>query len=1195
MSGTSVAHLGNPPISLSSIPQATSSLTVPHTPLRSQAQMSLSNMQTPSIRPTPQILGAPIRQRVIDAHLETSNNTGRIEHGSPTPSSMSHIPIIPPENILDNPHAPEIGADDAINDVVACPGVRVRWTAGSIPLTYPFFQHKDDSRLPYEPCGYIDSPSGEWLILRSKTCLSKVEKNLLFEPTPCKNCQCVPWSPEFQRSVQRAADPKPHTSWDLLGADRCRILMNKIVTQMKRMKLKIRNLERRNKTLLKKVGNYERIMILLSTNEVVGLRRLLAAALKQGASPAMLIDILERAIAGILRPRGGYSPRDLDIAFIVKAIGGPRLLYALNKSHGLASVTTVNRHNKVPQLLASTHTPSADDASTNISTFFNPDIKPAPVFSGRLGGLPGNIVMVDGIAIEAKCEYCHRRDCVLGLCREHVHNVDIRVTDLKSVESIRDKLDDKELSPDDKVCYGKDATVLAIAPYARSDHYTPIPIIVSPSCKSEKGDALAEWLQTVIETWKTHEFGERLHGPLWSLASDGESSFRVAKHRLCMKHELDPESELGKRLRPLIGLNCYTGDQDLTSTCDPKHIMKRFGTLLRNFKGTLVHDTMISPPSVLRHLCRVPDMNRERALQLLDPSDKQNVPKAVSLVQELNKIQTLSIPENPSDAKMHSTLHFFSLTLNYFVSPFITPTMSLSEQVRSLAVYAHLTAALYLKHGTSCLTGALYADSQAVVKNIMFTVARMQIIDPLLELFLILEGTDRLELLFGDCRTQNHATNFAIKQLCEKLGIATLLTAAFERNPTWDRGHRRLNLKDAFGIDHVNPKSWLGNVVVGLVNLGLEWEEARKIANQILRHFFGEEAVVDFVTLFSQEGFDFLRPAGEYVGVQPSSDDDRSDNDDTTVTSIDSLQFTQLAADVHGTAPETAKDTAQEQLPTTTDIDSRYIERRKEFDSDSDSEEDNLKQSEFNLPDNDFDDLPEGVAIDEFLPDSIADIENIQDLSENPAISGSGKFETFLMVEGRKYLKASVVASYLSSQRSRKATMRTLRARGVALEDLRKGDLILTSEELDDDNIIKTGDLVASLVRAGTSICLAVLEIKGFRVGTDRNPHTSIKLESLQSQDKGKSIKGIVQILDIQLPQNTDSWEWTGQYVNVHKVDAAKNERITHHILTFEIPAIYLHPISSSIGVPSNILNIPVNERASKGTSYLLTMSMVST
>jgi hypothetical protein len=49
--------------------------------------------------------------------------------------------------------------------------------------------------------------------------------------------------------------------------------------------------------------------------------------------------------------------------------------------------------------------------------------------------------------------------------------------------------------------------------------------------------------------------------------------------------------------------------------------------------------------------------------------------------------------------------------------------MSLSDQVQCLATYSSLATAMQIKHGSACLTGALYADTQATVKNIIFTTA----------------------------------------------------------------------------------------------------------------------------------------------------------------------------------------------------------------------------------------------------------------------------------------------------------------------------------------------------------------------------------------------------------------------------------------------------------------------------------------
>ena len=155
--------------------------------------------------------------------------------------------------------------------------------------------------------------------------------------------------------------------------------------------------------------------MLLSSNDIAGVHRLLAVALWQGASAQTICGFLEQAISGLYHPRGGFSQHELDVSFLVKALGGPRLLYALQKSHGLASWTTVRHHVKIPRLMSSIGVPSSDEISHNITSFYDPSVKP-PVKPTQAGLLPGNVAMFDGIALETRCRYCPERDSILGLC-----------------------------------------------------------------------------------------------------------------------------------------------------------------------------------------------------------------------------------------------------------------------------------------------------------------------------------------------------------------------------------------------------------------------------------------------------------------------------------------------------------------------------------------------------------------------------------------------------------------------------------------------------------------------------------------------------------------------------------------------------------------------------------------------------------
>src|ERR1700676_3722143 len=138
----------------------------------------------------------------------------------------------------------------------------------------------------------------------------------------------------------------------------------------------------------------------------------------------------------------------------------------------------------------------------------------------------------------------------------------------------------------------------------------------------------------------------------------------------------------------------------------------------------MINDANIRPSDIVDQLALLPNMSIEK---LLDPSDKQNVPKAVTLVQSLLQLKDLPASLNPTVNQRWHAIVFVAEMMGYFMRPFITINMTLSEQVRSLATYTFLAAAVQIKHGTACLTGPLYADSQATMKNIIFTIARMQV------------------------------------------------------------------------------------------------------------------------------------------------------------------------------------------------------------------------------------------------------------------------------------------------------------------------------------------------------------------------------------------------------------------------------------------------------------------------------------
>ncbi|KAK6991601.1 hypothetical protein R3P38DRAFT_2389127, partial [Favolaschia claudopus] len=64
------------------------------------------------------------------------------------------------------------------------------------------------------------------------------------------------------------------------------------------------------------------------------------------------------------------------------------------------------------------------------------------------------------------------------------------------------------------------------------------------------------------------------------------------------------------------------------------------------------------PTDIIKHLSMLSNISVEKAKGLLDPADKQNVPKAITLVQEMYRLRELQIPQNPSEKKIRHAILF---------------------------------------------------------------------------------------------------------------------------------------------------------------------------------------------------------------------------------------------------------------------------------------------------------------------------------------------------------------------------------------------------------------------------------------------------------------------------------------------------------------------------------------------------------
>ncbi|KZV79434.1 hypothetical protein EXIGLDRAFT_707060 [Exidia glandulosa HHB12029] len=1022
-----------------------------------------------------------------------------------------------------------------------CFGAPYAWPLGPLWTTYPFQVHETTTAGWYP---FTFDPPSNTIYFRSNNCEGTISGDI----PSCRPCDRVARSPSFRDMQRRATSTKSNLRYDYMSANQSKAALRRSAAVTKRLRSQLHAANRSKRRWQRRAREQEEIMLFLAKRDVPRLRWVLTTALKRGTTPTRLLSILIRAADGTYRARG-YSQRELDVSCLAAELGGPRLLYALGRSHGFLSKRTVRKHMFIPRLLPSIAVPTKAEIDTNITSFLDPEVSPEPAPLDALVStlLPGHIMMIDGVAIEPRAGYCSRRNHAIGLSRETAAMVNTEVSTLESVETIRTALQDQ------RVRFGSEATVVAVAPYTDVNHYTPVPIAVSPSDKSEDAEQLLAWLQTAVSCWKTHQYAEQARGPIWSIATDGDATFRKAKHMLCTAGTITESSELWSSLSTLRGFNMkVSADGQTTWTCDPKHIFKRFATLLRSPHGIMLFDVNIRPTDIVTYLTATGGLSVDTAVQLLDPADKQNVPKAVALMQHLHDIAAES--ERSASTAAHiptldvrqGRIRALSEILWLFVRPFITPDMTLAAQLESLSAFSHSVAILQLKHGSSCLTGALYADTQATIKNIFVIVARLKRINPQYKLFLLLEGTDRLEQLFSETRTLDHARNFDTIQLSYKLSSGFLIHAIFQRNPDLDRGHRRLKLTNCMGIDHLNPKSWTGDVCVDNVDLNAVWESGREQAVQYLTAQFGAAAATLATRLsdsFSRPDYDVMRPDGHYVGVSgPTSDDERSERVEPAVTPhIPRAPVPVAAASVPVDTTELSpgEDTSELDPP----VDVRPA-----------------------LPPSTEDRLPDGIDFDDLFPDTLPHGDDSPEpvLSNEPVVLESATFsKTLDDGKGGQIWKSALLAT-LSADRARTVTVRTLRAQGITLEDLRRKSQISRFDEpaVPEDVSVKTGTIMGFIARVGMSYALALLEISEFILPSGKRK-LSLSRDEFESSTDDLQTKAIGQVLRLREARDpTDGWLWTRQYISQ---DGDDDARSTLARFSFEIPTAFLHAVTPTL------------------------------
>ncbi|KAF9530963.1 hypothetical protein CPB83DRAFT_874875 [Crepidotus variabilis] len=622
-------------------------------------------------------------------------------------------------------------------------------------------------------------------------------------------------------------------------------------------------------------ATWNEILKLVATDDVPGLHRILCNAKFDNWSPEKLLDMLRESLTGNYHPQS-YNQFEYDLVSAIYELGGDAAVHLLHNSpFALPSRSTMVEHRRHISIRISTGKPKISDILENIKTMFE-ETQPG---HRRVG----MTITLDEISCDDRLCYLAETDDIAGLC-EHAGSLfpSLKMGErLDVIRAVAAALREGSIHP---------AQEVLVAAISRNDEsgYGARPVLILPTCKRGSFRDAALIIEIIRQAWKMSPFGDVLHGPVWSIASDGDPKRRPALFLHCMARELLPSDPLYVHLQNLNGLNLWVGSGGEVQDLDYKHTFKRICKLLCAREGILVNQVVVNKGLLALWLERLTDVDwsenpifsllnanssvATRIQGILNPKDAQDVPRAVKLLNLTAELRNLNATSfNPSEHQTHRALSLLGEMLGALLEPFVDPTLSLSQQITSLVKFAHLACALYLSHGSSFMPHHLYSDLQCMVRTAVFRVAQSKILDPELKVFLCLLGDDVLEILFGRTRMiGGHKPNVDVGELTKRFESALRLDTIFQKYPHWEQRPRRLKLERARDVDHLSPRNWIGDLVAKNCNLQVCWTEGVRQAEQAISQ---NGQSISFGEIFSEPFVDLMRPkGGKYPGISAEVD-----------------------------------------------------------------------------------------------------------------------------------------------------------------------------------------------------------------------------------------------------------------------------------------------------------------------------------
>ncbi|KAJ7022322.1 hypothetical protein C8F04DRAFT_882964, partial [Mycena alexandri] len=134
---------------------------------------------------------------------------------------------------------------------------------------------------------------------------------------PCAEIHNLPKHLELQRRAVQGADPR--TPYYLLNRAQMRELLAQANAKINALKLETLNLQRSLGTSLRRLDDYEQLVMAIANSDVPRLRQIVQTALDRNISIRALLDLLTAAVQGVRRVFH-YNKKEIDLAALVQHI-----------------------------------------------------------------------------------------------------------------------------------------------------------------------------------------------------------------------------------------------------------------------------------------------------------------------------------------------------------------------------------------------------------------------------------------------------------------------------------------------------------------------------------------------------------------------------------------------------------------------------------------------------------------------------------------------------------------------------------------------------------------------------------------------------------------------------------------------------------------------------------------------------------